>query len=104
MKHSATLTSFAIALLLPLGAVAAEPAAPTQTPAAAQAAAQATAAKAGKDEKSCEKSTASRIRKSNPKDCGKDAQPIRSYSREEIESTGQTDTAEALRRLDPRFH
>jgi hypothetical protein len=103
MKYPGILTTCAIALLLPLGALAADPAAPAQSPASAQAAAQAVAAKARKDEKPCN-ATASRIRKSNPKDCGNDAQPTRSYSREEIESTGQTDTAEALRRLDPRFH
>jgi hypothetical protein len=33
----------------------------------------------------------------------KSSQPTRSYSKEELDSTGQFDTGEALRRLDPRF-
>jgi len=120
MKTSArTLTALAAAFLIPLGALAAEPEAPattaestqvTETPAADSKAtdskardSKATHSKAKKADTKCEQSTASRIRK-NKGDCDKDSQPTSSYSKEELESTGQTDTGDALRRLDPRVH
>jgi hypothetical protein len=93
-RHSAFLTALAVAALLPLSSIAAEPA-----PAAAAA-----TAKAKKADKPCEPATASRIRKSKADDCKKDMPPAGTYTKEDLDSTGQTDTGEALRRLDPRFH
>ena len=95
--YTGKVAALAAALLLPLGAVAAEPAAPADKPVAAQ------EAKPKKIDKSCESASASRIRKEKG-ECINSAAPTRSFSKEEIESTGQTDTAEALKRLDPRFH
>ena len=96
MKNSArTLTALAAAVLIPLGALAAD----APPPAASET--KATDSKAKKAEPKCEQSSASRIRK-NEADCAKDSQPTRSYSKEELDGTGQTDTGEALRRLDPR--
>ena len=101
MKNSArTLTlagALALVIALPVGAFAAE----AQTPPAKESVKAETKAK--KAEPKCEPSTASRLRK-DEKDCGKDSQQTRSYSKSELESTGQTNTAEALRRLDPRVH
>ncbi|HEV7633017.1 MAG TPA: hypothetical protein VGO41_08490 [Steroidobacteraceae bacterium] len=120
MKTSArTLTALVAAFVIPLGTLAAEPETPattaesspaTETPAADAKAtdakatdSKATHSKARKADTKCEQSTSSRIRK-NKGDCDKDSQPTSSYSKEELESTGQTDTADALRRLDPRVH
>lgn len=89
------LAALAAALLIPLGALAAD----SPQPKAEQKAAQKAGQKVDKD---CEVSTASRIHRSKT-DCPKDMQPTRSYSKQELESTGQIDTGEALRRLDPRF-
>ena len=72
-----TLIALAAVLLLPLSAVAAE---------------QAGKPVAKKADARCEPSTASRIKKSK-EDCGKDSQPTSTYSKEELERTGQTDTA-----------
>jgi hypothetical protein len=115
MKNSArTLTALVAAFLIPLGALAADPVAPatnaqstqaTETSAADSKAtdSKATHSKARKADTKCEQSTSSRIHK-NKGDCDKDSQPTSSYSKEELESTGQTDTGDALRRLDPRVH
>ncbi len=110
-KSTGTLAALTAALLLPLSAFAADPVAPPANTAAKPAPTETETktatetrtkdAEAKKAEAKCEQSTSSRIRKSK-EDCGKDASPTRSYSKDEIESTGQTDTGEALRRLDPR--
>ncbi|MBU8975257.1 MULTISPECIES: hypothetical protein [unclassified Lysobacter] len=53
----------------------------------------------------CLKETGSNIRTRDPK-TGKPVciGPGRSYTREQIDRTGQTDLADALRRLDPSIH
>jgi hypothetical protein len=51
----------------------------------------------------CEQVTGSRIRSSTRKDCEPLGQPMRSYSAEELRSTGEMDLSEALRQLDPSF-
>jgi hypothetical protein len=87
-RLSASLAALAVAFVLPLAAVATEPAtAPT---------------KAKKVEKACE-AAASRIRRSKADDCAKETQPTRTFTQRDLENTGQFDTAEALRRLDPRL-
>ena len=80
-------------------------AAPAQTDAAVSADAQAASDPATKERKSnvgCVKNTGTNIRPRDPK-TGKALciGPGRSYSREQIDRTGQTDLADALRRLDP---
>ena len=50
----------------------------------------------------CGKITGSRIRSSKATDCEKASnRPIRIYTAEELKNTGEFDTAEALRTLDP---
>lgn len=51
----------------------------------------------------CESVTATRIRPSPKDGCKSAATPSRSYSREEIERTGEIDMGEALRKIDPIF-
>ena len=52
----------------------------------------------------CTQAPGSHIRLAKPEDCAKAARgPYRSYSKEDIERTGETDVGEALRKLDPRF-
>ncbi len=104
MKNSArTLTALAAALLIPLGAFAADAVTPPAKAPDAKAEVKSEAKPTRKAEIKCEQPVASRIQKGKS-DCDKGALGTRTYTREEIESTGQTDTAEALRRLDPRVH
>lgn len=52
----------------------------------------------------CTQAPGSHIRLAKPEDCAKAARgPYRSYSKEDLERTGETDVGEALRKLDPRF-
>jgi hypothetical protein len=52
----------------------------------------------------CTQAPGSHIRLSKPEDCAKIARgPYRSYSKDELDSTGESDVGEALRKLDPRF-
>jgi hypothetical protein len=80
-------------------------AAPTQVDAAVSADAQAASDPPAKERNSnvgCVKNTGTNIRPRDPK-TGKALciGPGRSYSREQIDRTGETDLADALRRLDP---
>jgi hypothetical protein len=96
--RSGIVTAFAVALIAPLGAVHA---ADTDTT-AKEPAKEKSAAK--KDEAKCDVAPGSRIRQAKSEDCKKIAkQPFRSYSKEEIDNTGETDINEALRKLDPIF-
>lgn len=94
-RYPRILTMLAAAFLASAGALAAEPAA------VAPDMPKATAKKTSPD---CEDTTSSRIRRDKAGSCAKSASPTRSYSREDIERTGQMDVGDALRRLDPRFH
>ena len=49
----------------------------------------------------CAAETASRIKRSADQPCS--ATPSTTYSQKELESTGRTDTSDALRQLDPRI-
>lgn len=52
----------------------------------------------------CTQAPGSRIRLAKPEDCARVARgAYRSYSKEDIERTGETSVAEALRKLDPAF-
>ena len=94
--QSTALAALGATMLLSLGAVAAE------APARADGAIAATS-KASKTESRCDASATSRIRRKND-DCARSAAPTRTWTKQDLESTGQMDTGEALRRLDPRFH
>jgi hypothetical protein len=53
----------------------------------------------------CTHAPGSHIRLSKPEECAKAARgPYRSYSKDDLDRTGETDLAEALRKLDPAFH
>jgi outer membrane receptor for monomeric catechols len=57
----------------------------------------------------CETVTGSRIKAARPaKDkagkCAVSSSPTRTYSKDQIDMTGETDIADALRKLDPAFH
>lgn len=52
----------------------------------------------------CEKVTGSIIRPSEKKECkSASSQPMRTYTKEDIDRTGEISVAQALRKLDPRF-
>lgn len=93
---SASLAALAAAFVLPVSAVATEPAAPAAVTSVA-------VTKAKKVEKTCEATATSRIRRNTADDCAKQMQPTRTFTQRDLETTGQFDTAEALRRLDPRL-
>lgn len=90
--------SIAIALM-PLGVCAAEPSAQSATADASTVKAEATA----KAKVRCEDSTGSRI-KPRKADCEPIVRPSRTYSRDLMQTTGEINTYEALRKLDPIFY
>jgi curli biogenesis system outer membrane secretion channel CsgG len=94
-RHTAAIAALALALSLPLGALAAD---------AAASASKVEAPKAKPVEKLCDPPTSSRVRKSKTEECPKGAKQMSTYTQEDLQSTGETDTVEALRKLDPRFH
>ena len=51
----------------------------------------------------CEATAATRVRGRRGAKCTPAANPTRTYTREELESTGEIDNKEALKRLDPRI-
>jgi hypothetical protein len=68
---------------------------------AEDAAAPAADAKPTKEAK-CTVAPGSHIRLAKPQDCARAAHgPYRSYSKEELDTTGETSVADALRKLDP---
>ena len=106
MKHRSKYRAYALlcaVALLPLVAWAAEPAA---GPAAEPRTAAPTAASAPKMEKDapCARTTGSRIKPVRSSACPGASQMTRSYSKRDIETTGEIDLAEALRKIDPIFH
>jgi hypothetical protein len=92
-RHSGLCAILAAALLLPLGAAAAHEAKPAPT----------AAAKAARDERQCSMPTSTRLQKKND-DCSQARESTRSYSNRELNSTGQFNAVDALRRLDPSVH
>lgn len=95
--RSAIISAFAVALVAPLAAVHA---ADTDAPKADAK----EKVEVKKEEAKCDTAPGSRIRLGKAEDCKKLAkQPYRSYSKDELDSTGETDINEALRKLDPIF-
>jgi len=88
--HCTTLALIAAALVLPLTAAAADTAKPS-----------ATAAKAARNERQCPMPSNPRLQKKG--ECAQATERTRWYSRSDLESTGQFNTADALRQLDPSF-
>ena len=85
-RQSAGIAAVFAAVMLPLGAAfAAEP------------------APSAKKAPECEQLTATRIQRTRTTDCIKPTQPTRTITKEELDSTGQADLGQALKRLDPRF-
>ncbi|HMA10807.1 MAG TPA: hypothetical protein VKO83_02890 [Steroidobacteraceae bacterium] len=63
---------------------------------------QETQKKATPEPAKCTHAPGSHIKLAKPGDCAKAARgPYRSYSRDELDSTGETNLADALRKLDP---
>ena len=52
----------------------------------------------------CESVSGTRIQPSPKVDCKSSITPYRSYSKDELDRTGETNLAAALRELDPIFH
>lgn len=92
--HTAAIAALALALGLAPGAFAAD---------AAAAADKTEAPKAKPIEKLCPPPTASRVRR-KADECPKGAQQMSTYTQEDLQRTGEINNAEALRKLDPRFH
>ncbi|KWS07134.1 hypothetical protein IEQ11_17590 [Lysobacter capsici] len=80
---------------------AAQPAAQVNAPADASADAQAQPAKKKLSDARCLRQTGSRIQSKSKQDC---AAYGRSYSRDDLNGTGEVDVASALRKLDPAVH
>lgn len=80
---------------------AAQPAAQVNAPADASADAQAQSAKKKLSDAQCLRQTGSRIQSKSKQDC---AAYGRSYSRDDLNGTGEVDVASALRKLDPAVH
>jgi hypothetical protein len=91
-RHARSFAVLAAALLLPLGAIAADSAKPAPAAAAA--------AKAAKAERQCSMPSSPRLQKKGD-DCEQATERTRWHSKGELESTGQFDTAGALRQLNP---
>jgi hypothetical protein len=92
--RSGIIAAFAVALIAPLGAVQAADSAPK--------AAAKEKSEAKKEEAKCDAAPGSRIKLSKPEECKKLAkQPFRSYSKEDLDNTGDINVADALRKLDP---
>jgi hypothetical protein len=97
--RSGIIAAFAVALLAPLGAVRAGD---TDTAPKAAAKENKENNEAKKEETKCDAAPGSRIKLSKPEECKKLAkQPFRSYSKEELDTTGEMDVGDALRKLDP---
>ncbi|MET0292994.1 MAG: hypothetical protein ABW136_11590 [Steroidobacteraceae bacterium] len=90
-RHSTALAIMAVALVLPVAAIAAD-----TKPKAAP------VAKSAKDERQCSMPTSPRLQKKGD-DCAESKEWVRSHSNEELNSTGQGNTADALRRLNPNL-
>jgi hypothetical protein len=96
--RSGIITALAVALVAPLGAARAADTDTSAKPAAKE------KSEAKKEEAKCDVAPGSRIKRSKADDCKKlSKQPFRSYSKDELDTTGETDMAEALRKLDPIF-
>lgn len=96
MKHRPGLIAGMASLFLVAGVATAEE--------ATQPKKEATQKKPAVDEPQCTHVPGSRIRLAKPEDCSKAARgPYRSYSKADLERTGESNVAEALRKLDPTF-
>lgn len=101
MKYRKTMLKISAVVLFwaPIAALAADTGAPAET---SQPAKPATAKSADAD---CQNVSGSRVRPAGGRGCHyRSFGPLRSYSRRDIEMTGESDLAEALRKLDPVFH
>ncbi|MEO8306604.1 MAG: hypothetical protein ABI616_01020 [Pseudomonadota bacterium] len=52
----------------------------------------------------CDRVTGTAIRPSTKNDCKSSVQPYRVYTQDELQRTGESNIADALRKLDPIFH
>ena len=100
MKYRNGLIAGMVSLFMAAGIASAEDAA---TPAAdAKPAKAEPQKKAAPEAARCTQAPGSHIKLAKPEDCTKAARgPYRSYSKDELDSTGETNVADALRKLDP---
>jgi hypothetical protein len=91
-RHSRFFALLAAALILPVGAMGADDAKPKPS---------AAAAKAAKDVRQCPMPSSPRLQKKKD-ECAEAKEGARWYSNGDLKDTGQIDTAEALKQLDPR--
>jgi hypothetical protein len=101
-RHFRTIAILASALMLPIALQAADPKVPAKPKAEEKPAAEARQA-ASKAEPRCEYITGSRIRHKPKVKCDDGTPGLRVFTSDELQSTGEVDLAEALRRLDPRM-
>jgi hypothetical protein len=98
MAHSLRLLAITVtALLLPFGAVAADAARPAVKSESKPAAA---ARKSTKDERQCSMPSSPRLQKKGD-DCEQATERTRWHTKDDLDSTGKIDTAEALKQLNP---
>ncbi len=113
-RHSGTMAVIASALMLPAGLYAAdsEPTAKSTSESKPAADAQDSADKArdadkkveaAKAEPKCEYVTGSRIRHHPPVKCEDGTPGLRVITADDLQTTGEVDITEALRKLDPRM-
>lgn len=101
MNYRTGLIAGIASLLVVAGNAAAEEATPAQDAKATQ---QQQPKKPAAEPAKCTHAPGSRIRLSTPEDCAKASRgPFRSYSKEDLDRTGETNMADALRKLDPSF-
>ena len=90
-RHSRFFAFLAAALILPLGAMGADEAKPKA----------AATSKTAKDVRQCSMPSSPRLQKKKD-ECAEAKEGARWYSNGDLKDTGQADTAEALKQLDPR--
>jgi len=101
-RRSRIIAILAAALVLPVALQAADPKVPAKPKAEEKPAAEAKQV-ASKAEPKCEYITGSRIRHNPKVNCDDGTPGLRVFTSDELQSTGEVDVAEALRRLDPRM-
>ena len=98
-RLSGTIAAIASALLLPAALQAAD-SEPAAKPKAEE---EGTKAAPRKTEAMCEYVTGSRIRHDPPVSCDSGTLGMRTFTGEDLRNTGETNIADALRKLDPRL-
>jgi hypothetical protein len=102
-SRSRIIAILAVVLLLPIGLQAADSEPAAKPKAEDKPAAEATTEAARKAEPKCEYITGSHIRRSPKVKCEDGSPGLRVFTADDLQSTGETDLHEALRKLDTRM-